>query len=455
MALGAAAVVVEETDLILLRARDRGRLVRLGDSCSCCPRARTASGRNEKLRQVADILLAFVALYPVVMAGIWVSGGVLFRILEEERSPTEPEGGWPGVTILVPAYNEESVIGDNVRAARAVAYPDLEILVLDDGSTDGTVSVATAAADGDERVEVLRDPVNRGKAERLNLGFRRARNELVVVTDADTHLHPLAITLLVSRIARSPRIAAVGGAPHVTNRRSLLAALQSLEAASIIGLTRRTQALSGHMRIVAGVLGIFRRTAVIEVGGYDGRMATEDIDLTWRLLIAGWLTSYEPNALVGMQVPASVSSLWRQRRRWARGQGEVLHEHFGTILRRRSWRIWAVPLETALSLAWVVVPRPRPRRCDACALHRPSDDLRLRPRLGDRHRRRRVPSSSRFAVGIESRYDRPALLAFLLGPLYPLGYWAISALAALRELPAVWRGPREERVVWDVPREPV
>ena len=413
---------------------------------------RADSGRNESLR-IAEILLAFVAFYPVVMSGIWASGGVLFRILEEERSPTEPEGGWPGVTILVPAYNEESVIDENVRAARAVAYPDLEILVLDDGSTDETVSVATAAAGGDERVEVLRDPVNRGKADRLNLGFRRARNELVVVTDADTHLHPLAIALLVSRIARSPRIAAVGGAPHVTNRRSLLAALQSLEAASIIGLTRRTHALGGRSPIVAGVLGIYRRTAVLEVGGYDGRMATEDIELTWRLLMAGWLTTYQPNALVGMQVPASLSSLWRQRCRWARGQGEALHEHFGTILRHRSWRVWSAPLEAALSLAWVVGL--------AFALIAATLALFIdRPTIFGFGIAWGVgivlvaTIQLTLAVGIEARYDRPAIPVFLLGPLYPLGYWAISALAAFRaEISAVWRGPREERVVWDIPRE--
>ncbi len=262
------------------------------------------------------------------MAGLWVSGGLLFRLLEEVREPIEPEEGWPGVTILVPAYNEESVIAANVQASRAVDYPELEILVLDDGSTDETVEVARAAAEGDARVEVIRDPVNRGKAERLNVGFVRASHQLVIVTDADTHLHPLAVKLLVARIAHSPRIAAVAGAPHVTNRRTLLGAMQSLEAASIIGLTRRTQALGGHVRIVAGVLGIFRKQAVLGVGGYDGRMATEDIELSWRLLIAGWLTSYEPNALVGMQVPSTLSSLWKQRRRGARGQGEVLHEHF-------------------------------------------------------------------------------------------------------------------------------
>jgi poly-beta-1,6-N-acetyl-D-glucosamine synthase len=304
-------------------------------------------------------------------------------------------------------------------------------------------------------VEIVRDSVNRGKAERLNLGFARARHELVVVTDADTHLHPLAIRLLVSRIVRSPRIAAVAGAPHVTNRRGLLSAMQSLEAATLIGLTRRTQALAGQTRIVAGVLGIFRKRAVLDVGGYDGRMATEDIDLTWRLLIAGWHTSFEPNALVGMQVPTTFSSLWQQRRRWARGQGEVLHEHFGTIFRRRVWRIWNIPLETMLSLAWVV-------GLALCLV------LTVLAFVGDAPR---IVGFSlawgisvavvalfqlAFAVGIEARYDRPAVLVFLLGPLYPIAFWMVSAAAALREeLPAVVRGPREQRVVWDVPREQV
>lgn len=384
-----------------------------------------------------------------------MSGGLLFRLREEEREPTEPDEGWLGVTILVPAYNEEDVVAANVEAARAVDYPELEILVLDDGSTDETVAAATTAAAGDARVEVVRDPVNLGKAERLNLGFRRAQHELVIVTDADTHLHPLAVKLLVSRIARSPRIAAVAGAPHVTNRRNLVSALQSLEAASIIGLTRRTQALSGHTRIVAGVLGIFRKQPVLDVGGYDGRMATEDIDLTWRLLIEGWLTSYEPNALVGMQVPPTLGSLWKQRRRWARGQGEVLHEHFGKILQRRLWRIWNVAVETALSLAWVVgLVLALIAATVALFIDRPTIfGYGLAWGIGIA-----IVATFQlaFAVGIEARYDRPAVLVFLLGPLYPLGYWAISAAAALwEEVPALFRAPREQRVVWDIPREPI
>jgi poly-beta-1,6-N-acetyl-D-glucosamine synthase len=259
---------------------------------------------------VAKLLLAFVALYPVVTAALWIAGGLLFRLLDERDAAETPEAGWPGVTVLIPAFNEETVIGTSVAAAIASDYPELEVLVLDDGSTDGTEAAALAEIAGDPRCRVIRDPVNRGKAEQLNVGFEEARHELVAVTDADTHLHPQALKMLVARMCPSKLLAAVAGAPHISNRGRFLLAMQTLEAASIIGLIRRTQSLTGRVGVVAGVLGLFRRDRVLAVGGYDPRMATEDIDLTWKLLLNGWQTAYEPRALVGMQVPASVRTLW-------------------------------------------------------------------------------------------------------------------------------------------------
>ena len=301
----------------------------------------------------AVVLLAFVGLYPVVSSGFWIAGGVVFRLADEHIDPLPPEGGRPGVTILIPAFNEERVIGSCVRAALSVDYAETEVVVLDDGSADETAGAAEAAAAGDPRAHVVRDSVNRGKAERLNLGFERARHELVVVIDADTQLHPRAIELLVARLNRSPRNAAVAGGPHVTNRGDLICAMQVLEAASVIGLIRRTQAVAGRVGVVAGVLGIFRRDAVLGVGGYRSEMATEDIDLTWRLLLADWHTSYEPGALVGMEVPSDMRALWAQRRRWARGQGEVVHVHLREVLRWRNRRLWPLVLESTVSLVWV------------------------------------------------------------------------------------------------------
>jgi poly-beta-1,6-N-acetyl-D-glucosamine synthase len=407
------------------------------------------------MRLVFEVILAFVALYPVCTAALWVAGGVLFRLTDEPEEAQEPPGGWPGVTMLIPAYNEEKVIGVCVAAALAVDYPELEVVVLDDGSADETERVALEAAAGDPRLRVLRDPVNRGKAEQLNHGFRVAAHELVVVTDADTHIHPDALKLLAARICRTPILAAVAGAPHVTNRGRLILALQILEASAIIGLIRRTQALTGRVGVVAGVLGIFRRERVLAVGGFDSRMATEDIDLTWRLLLAGWQTSYEPRALVGMQVPTTVHALWMQRKRWARGLGEVLHEHFGDASAWRHRDMWLLSIESVASLVWIVT----------LALSLVVSALGLAFGQGTLFGLSiawgiaiAVVSTVQLlvALAIDNRYDETNFRAFLAGAIYPVAYWLIAATAALQsQSVALVRGPRAQRVVWDIPREAI
>jgi poly-beta-1,6-N-acetyl-D-glucosamine synthase len=407
------------------------------------------------LDSVGEVVIAFVALYPILTASIWMAGGLLFRLLDE-RLPRahEPAGAAPGVTVLIPAFNDAAVIARSIEAARRADYPDLEVLVLDDGSTDRTAAVATTAAAGDPRVRVIRDETNLGKADRLNHGLQEAANELIVVIDADSTLHPEAITRLVRRITLSPRIAAVAGAPQITNRGSVLAALQVLEFSSIVGLIRRTQALGGRVGVVAGVVGIFRREAVLEVGGYDGRMATEDIELTYRLLLAGWETDFEPNAMVGMEVPTSGRALWMQRTRWSRGQGEVLRVHWRELLSLRNHRLWLIAGESLASVVWLVLA--------ATSLVLAGLDLALPEvsfqvlgfalawgvAIG-------VVATIQLAVSMtmEVHYDRSAAWTFLLGPLYPAAYWGLAAAAALRsEVPAIFRGPRDARVVWDMPR---
>ena len=408
------------------------------------------------MQTALNVLLALVALYPITSAALWIAGGILSRLLEERPGDPalEPEGGWPGVSVLIPAYNEEAVIATSVRAALSSDYPQFEVLVLDDGSTDETEAAAMEAAAGDSRFRVLRDPVNRGKAEQLNIGFARARHGLVVVTDADTHIHPHAIRYLVARMETSPLLVAVAGAPHVTNRDGFICAMQVLEAAAIIGLIRRTQSLTGRVGIVAGVLGLFRRDAVMAVGGYDGRMATEDIDLTWRLLMAGGHTGNEPRALVGMQVPSSLSALWAQRKRWARGQGEVLHAHLGEVHRWRHHRMWLLSGESLASLIWVF--------CLLCSLVLTVLNLVFGERLGffgaglAWGMAISVVATLQLIVAAVLRYpyDHWDVRALLIGPLYPLLFWLVSASAAInQQLTALIRGPREQRVVWDIPRE--
>ncbi|MGW0607210.1 glycosyltransferase [Streptomyces sp. NPDC002644] len=402
-----------------------------------------------------DLLFYFVVFYPVVTGAFWIAGGLLFWLLDERRTIRVPKGGWPAVTVLVPAYNEEAVIARCVRALREVDYPALEVLVLNDGSKDGTVAAAEEAAAGDPRVVVLDDGVNLGKADRLNTGMRTARHDLVVVTDADTHLHPDAVKYLVARIARSPRYAAVAGCPFVTNRRNALSALQVLEAASLIGLIRRTHALAGRVGTVAGVLGLFRRDAVLEVGGYDPRMATEDIDLSWRLLEAGYRTSFEPNALVGMEVPLTLRSLWKQRTRWARGQGEVLRTHGRKVFSVRSVGLWPIAWESLLSFVWVLALLGSTLvELVRLAVFGSTGELSWMLSWGVAIAlisTLQLTVASFIVIGRDPGLTR----AYLLGPVYPLCHWAINALAALTsESVGLLRGPRRRKVTWDIQREP-
>jgi biofilm PGA synthesis N-glycosyltransferase PgaC len=405
------------------------------------------------LPTVGKALLYFVALYPVLTAALWIAGGVLYRMLDERDEAEVPEDGWPAVTVLIPAYNEEAVIATTVQEALAVDYPDLEVLVLDDGSTDETAAVATAAAGGDPRCQVIRDEVNRGKADRLNQGFRAAQHELVAVTDADTHLHPQAIKRLVVRMVESPVIVAVAGAPHVSNPGRFLPTMQVLEAASIIGLIRRTQSLTGRVAVVAGVLGLFRRDRVLAAGGYDPRMATEDIELTWKLLLAGWQTAYQPYAIVGMQMPVTLSALWAQRRRWARGQGEVLRAHLPSVARWRNHRLWLMAAEALASLLWVLALIAALLIAVLSVAISGGDLLGLGLEWGIAIAVLATVQAT-VALWLKADYDPRAWLAYLLAPIYPLAYWMIAGVAAARyETVGLASGTKSDRVVWDIPRE--
>ncbi len=310
------------------------------------------------------------------------------------------------------------------------------------------------AAGGDRRCRLIRDPVNRGKADRLNFGFREARHELVAVIDADTHLHPYALKLVVTRMRRSPMVAAVAGAPHVTNRGRFLLAMQVLEAAAIIGLIRRTQSLTGRVGVVAGVLGLFRRDRVLAVGGYDPRMATEDIDLTWKLLLAGWETVYEPHALVGMQVPSTLRALWAQRTRWARGQGEVLHVHLRDVSRWRNHRMWLLAFESLASLIWIVALAGSLIITLLGTALGGENLFGVRIRMGDRDRRDRdTPADRRAHARARLRPDHSASIR-ASRPLTrsPTGSSPLRQPCARRRSRSS-AVPAEQRVVWDIPRE--
>lgn len=296
--------------------------------------------------------LVFFAWYPILTSAMWIFTGIVY-FARREHDVDESFyhlDQFPPVSLLIPAFNESRHIRGSLQGMLGIDYPDFEIVVIDDGSTDDTVGEVLPLME-DGRVRLLRKLDNEGKAMALNDAVRVARGEILVVMDADARPEPDLLRSLVPHF-RAPRVGGVTGNPRVVNRRRFLAKLQAIEFTSIISLQRRAQRIWGRILTMSGVIGAFHRDAMIDVGLYSPDMATEDIDLTWKLQLRHWDVRYEPRAVVWMNVPGTVRGLWRQRTRWALGLAQVLRRHGPTALRWRHRRLWPVLLESSASVTW-------------------------------------------------------------------------------------------------------
>jgi len=303
------------------------------------------------------VALGFFALYPVVSAIVWISTALQFYLRRERREEGAPEGRtpprlarYPMVSVLIPAYCEAKVIAETLACATNLDYPSYEVVVVDDASTDGTKEAVRPFVESG-RVRLIAKLQNEGKAMAMNDALPCLAGEIVLVMDADASPDPQILRWMVPHF-ESARVAAVTGNPRVANRETFLAQLQVVEFTSIVSLLRRAQRIWGRILTMSGVVGAFRRAALLDVGLYSPEMATEDIDMTWNLQREHYDVRYEPRALVWMRVPPTLGQLITQRRRWAMGLAQVLRRYAGIALSWRARRMWPVFWESLLSILW-------------------------------------------------------------------------------------------------------
>lgn len=256
------------------------------------------------------------------------------------------------VTVLVPAYNEEAGIESTIHSLLASSHPHLQIIVIDDGSTDLTADLATWI--NDPRIQVIRQP-NAGKAAALNTGLAHAWHDIVIMVDADTVFEPDAIERLIQPLAH-PAVGAVSGNTKVGNRRSLLGRWQHLEYVFGFNLDRRMFEVLECMPTVPGAIGAFRRDALLGVGGVSEDTLAEDTDLTMALWRAGWRVVYEESAVAWTEVPASLRQLWKQRYRWCYGTLQAMWKHRRALFELGSAGRFARRGLTYLALFQVALP---------------------------------------------------------------------------------------------------
>jgi len=252
--------------------------------------------------------------------------GIHHRRLEDRRRPADldPATG-PLVSVLIPCFNEEKVIASSVSRILESNWTRLEVLVLDDGSTDHTAEVVRTQFAGEPRVKLLSFP-NAGKAMALNRGLDQVHGEIVVALDADTLFPPNTI----GRLARwfvDPKVGAVAGNALVGNRSNLLTRWQALEYVTAQNLERRALAALGAVTVVPGAVGAWRRSTLEALGGYPSDTLAEDQDLTIAAQFAGWRIEFDPDARAYTEAPETVSGLLKQRFRWSFGTLQCIWKH--------------------------------------------------------------------------------------------------------------------------------
>jgi cellulose synthase/poly-beta-1,6-N-acetylglucosamine synthase-like glycosyltransferase len=260
----------------------------------------------------------------------------------------------PPVSIIVPAYNEGRVMERALTSLMRLDYPEYEVLVVDDGSTDDTLAIASQweGQRGSGLFRVITKP-NGGKASALNAGIAHSRHPLIMSMDADSYLEPGTLLAGARRFA-NPAVGAVAGNVKVENRGKLITRLQALEYIEGLNMPRRAQGFVAAVNIVPGPVGLFRREALEEVGGYDTDTFAEDADLTLKLMAAGWRVEYEDQAIAWSEAPESWRDLSQQRYRWTRGILQALRKRKGLFLRPfPDFPLWISTIQLAFeALVW-------------------------------------------------------------------------------------------------------
>ena len=241
------------------------------------------------------------------------------------------KGYYPFISIIVPVYNEGKVMGSSIESLLDLDYPNYEIIVVNDGSTDETAKVGEAIVghrkgrNGMVKVSLINKP-NGGKAKALNAGIQYSNAQFVLCMDGDSQLTPNTLRMAVRHFV-DPNVGAVAGNVKVQNRKKVLTDLQALEYLEGLNLARSAQGYAQMVNIIPGPIGLFRRTALRDSGFYSSDTFAEDADVTLKILANGWKIIYEPNAVAYTEAPVKIQQLLKQRYRWTRGILQAIRKH--------------------------------------------------------------------------------------------------------------------------------
>ncbi|MDO8462561.1 MAG: glycosyltransferase, partial [Deltaproteobacteria bacterium] len=266
---------------------------------------------------------------------------LLILLMIPRRGREKSSTVYPPLSILIPAYNEAKNIRETLESLQAASYPaPREIILVDDGSQDRTVEVAkTVTGISLQIIQTER----LGKARALNVALQKATHEIIIVLDADTTLAPTALLEIVVPF-ENQKVAAVAANVRAVVTKKILTWFQELEYA-LFSAWRVAQNKINAVCVVPQFCAL-RKSALEKIGGIPADTATEDFDVCFELTRAGYQVVMEEKALAFTKVPETISGLFRQRVRWARGILQVVSKHRVLFFSRRFFPLGAIAMPT-------------------------------------------------------------------------------------------------------------
>ncbi len=273
-----------------------------------------------------------------------------YRHFVKTLTSAEPEvelSEYPMVTVLIPAHNEEMVIGRTVDAMARLIYPQdrLEIIVVNDCSSDrtGKILAEKCAKYPQLKVVTLEPPVGaKGKSNALNNGLKVAKGEYIVVYDADNTPERKAVLYLVHAILQDEKLGAVVGKFRTRNKEvSLLTRFINVETLSFQWLLQAGRCYFFGITTIPGTNFIIRRSLLDSIGGWNINALTEDTELTIRIYDSGYRIFWLPHAVTWEQEPETLRVWLKQRTRWAQGNMWIIGQYLFKLFTLKDLRIGA------------------------------------------------------------------------------------------------------------------
>ncbi|MDP4179927.1 MAG: glycosyltransferase [Bacillota bacterium] len=237
-------------------------------------------------------------------------------------------------SVVVAAYNEEKVICKTVESILESDYKNLEVIVVNDGSKDNTAYVVEERFRDNKKVRLI-NKTNGGKSSAINMGFKEASGEIVIVIDADTILDSKAVSLLI-RHFENENVAAVSGNVKVGNNNNFITTCQHIEYVTGLNLERRAFDYLNCIPVVPGAIGAWRKEYVKNAGYYKEDTLAEDADITLCFLEQGYKIIYEEGAKAYTEAPEDIESFLKQRLRWSYGTLQCLWKHRKSMFNRNN-----------------------------------------------------------------------------------------------------------------------